>query len=190
MDKVNRDKFLFLYEQSEFGILAGPAQSGLCTLLDFLEADADITDLRHTAYMLATALHETAGTYRPIAEYGKGSGKKYGLPAANGKVFYGRGYVQLTWAENYQAMGQALGVDLYSNPDLAMQPDVAYQIMSRGMRKGSFTGVSLSRFINGEKCDFLNCRRIINGTDQAQKIADIAVKILDALNQAQITEVA
>ncbi|HEY5514275.1 MAG TPA: glycoside hydrolase family 19 protein [Geomonas sp.] len=185
MDKLDRNKFLFLYEQAEFGTLTEPSQSGLCSLLDFLEADVNITDPRHAAYMLATALHETAKTYRPIAEYGKGSGRKYGTPAANGKVFYGRGYVQLTWAENYQAMGQALGVDLYCNPDLAMQPDVSYQIMSRGMRKGSFTGVSLSRFIAGEKCDFKGARKIINGTDCDERIAGYAVKILEALEGAK-----
>lgn len=184
MDKIDRNKFLFLYEQAEFEALADSAQAGLCSLLDFLAADTDITDPRHASYMLATALHETGKTYRPIAEYGRGSGHKYGLPAANGKVYYGRGYVQLTWDYNYKAMGQALGIDLYGNPDLAMQPDIAYRIMSRGMRKGSFTGVNLLRFIDGEKCDFIGARKIINGTDCAEKIAGYAEKIEAALRAA------
>lgn len=185
MQSVDHDKFIFIFQQADFGTFQPAHMSGLGALLGFLEADAEITDPRQAAYMLATAMHETALTFLPIAEYGKGSGKKYGLPAANGQVFYGRGYVQLTWAENYQAMGQALGIDLYGNPDLAMNPDTAYAIISRGMRKGSFTGVSLSRFITGDQCDFLNARKIINGLDCADKIAGYAAKILDALNQAQ-----
>lgn len=186
MNKIDHDKFIFIFQQGDFGTFQPAHMAGLGTLLDFLEVDANITDPRHAAYMLATAMHETAMTFQPIAEYGKGSGKKYGLPAANGKVFYGRGYVQLTWAGNYQAMGQALGIDLYGNPDLAMQPATAYQIMSRGMRKGSFTGASLSRFIDGDKCDFVGARKIINGTDCADKIAGYATKILDALNHALV----
>jgi putative chitinase len=185
VNKIDRDRFLFIYEQSEFGTLTESAQLGLTALIAFLEDDEDIVDPRHAAYMLATALHETADTYRPIAEYGKGAGKKYGaLIPETGQRYYGRGYVQLTWLENYVAMGQALGVDLKGNPDLAMQPDIAYQIMSRGMRKGSFTGVSLHRFIDGEKCDFIGARKIINGTDCDEKIAGYAVKILNALEQS------
>lgn len=190
MKAIDRNKFLFLYEQAQFGELTDSAQTGLCALLDFLEADADVVDPRHAAYMLATALHETGKTYRPIAEYGKGAGKKYGIMIQEtGQRYYGRGYVQLTWLENYVAMGQALGVDLHHKPDLAMQPDIAYKIMSRGMRKGSFTGVKLSTYITGEKCDFLNARKIINGLDCAERIEGYAEKILAALEGAQISEV-
>ena len=189
MNKIDLGKFLFIYQQSEFGTLSDSAQAGLTALIASLEDDEDIVDPRHAAYMLATALHETAGTFRPIAEYGKGAGKKYGITIPEtGKVYYGRGYVQLTWLENYIAMGQALGVDLHHDPDLALQPGVAYQIMSRGMRMGSFTGVKLGTYIKGEACDFLNARKIINGLDCAEKIHGYAVKILDALEQSQITE--
>jgi predicted chitinase len=137
--------------------------------------------------MLATTKHETADTFLPIAEYGRGQGLKYGTPdPTTGFVYFGRGFVQLTWGGNYATMSKHVGEDLYRNPDLAMRPDIAYKIMSYGMRNGSFTGVGLSKYINSEKCDYVNARRIINGTDNADKIAGYAVKFETILTQSTI----
>ena len=180
---IDKDKFLFLY-QNEYGTLNDNQRGGLLDLLGFIEADSDITDIRWNAYELATVKHECAGTWQPIAEYGKGKGRTYGEPdKKTGLVYYGRGYVQLTWADNYKTMGTFTGADLYQNPDLAMQPDIAYRIMSVGMRKGLFTGVGLSKYINVDKCDYVNARRIINGTDCAEKIAGYATTIEGMLQQ-------
>lgn len=46
--------------------------------------------------------------------------------------YYGRGYIQLTWNYNYQSTGQRLGMgdDLLNNPDLALDPGVAAQVMA------------------------------------------------------------
>lgn len=186
MQAVDKDKFLFLYS-NEYGALNERQKAGIAFLLDTLMTDSDITDLRHAAYMLATTKHECAGTWQPIAEYGKGAGKKYGIPDPQTKqTYYGRGYVQLTWKENYQAMGQALGVDLVGNPDMAMVPEIAYKIMSRGMRKGSFTGVKLSTYINGDKCDYTLARKIINGLDCANRIAEYAQTIENMLKEVAV----
>ena len=142
------------------------------------------------AYMLATAWHETAATMLPIREYGKGRGRKYGrnqdidgslyynLP----HIYYGRGYVQLTWLSNYVKMGKLLNIDLVNNPDLAMQPKHAADIMITGMLGGLFTGLSLSRCISyGLYFEFVKARKIINGTDKDTLIAQYAVKFLDSL---------
>lgn len=183
--KFDANKFLFLY-QNEYATLKSSQQEGLSFLLGKIAEDEAITDIRQAAYMLATVKHECAETWQPIAEYDRGIGKKYGLPdKRTGKVYYGRGYVQLTWADNYQAMGQALGVQLMETPELAMDPEIAYDIMSRGMCKGSFTGVKLSTYITDEKCDYVNARRIINGTDCAEKIAGYAATIESMLEQSK-----
>jgi putative chitinase len=175
--KIDKDKFLWLYQEQEFKQLEGAKEKGLIDLLGFIESDDKVTDLRWIAYMLATTFHECAGTWQPIAEYGKGKGREYGKPdSRTGKTYYGRGFVQLTWDDNYLTMGKLLNVDLLNNPDLAMKPDIAYSIMSWGMRKGMFTGVGLSKYINSEKCDYIGARKIINGTDKAQLIAGYAVK--------------
>src|SRR5512133_2686896 len=138
---IDIEKFLYIYQEHEFATLNASQKSGLTQLLEYLNNDTEVTDTRWIAYMLATVHWECGGTYSPIAEYGKGKGLKYGQPEpATGKVYYGRGYVQLTWPGNYKTMGKILDIDLYQNPDLAMVPDTAYKIMSHGMRHGTFTG--------------------------------------------------
>lgn len=152
------------------------------------------------AYEWATAYHETARTMRPIEEYGKGKGHKYGQPdEITGETYYGRGYVQLTWKANYQRMGVQIlnrnftrGVDLVMNPDLALEPFYAFQIMDRGMRDGSFTGRRLKDYtqtaINSdtvESFNAVNARRIINGTDCANMIAGYYDNFLAALEYAE-----
>lgn len=183
---IRADRFATLY-QKQFSALKPASQTGLRTLCNFILADKEITDLRWAAYMLATTKRETAHTMLPIKEYGKGKTKPYGNEVSvtdkKGKIhkniYFGRGYVQLTWDHNYQSMSNNLkmGEELYIYPDKALDQDTAYQIMSYGMRKGSFTSRNLSRYISGIFCDYVNARRIINGTDKAQLIADYAIAI-------------
>lgn len=159
----------------------GAKLPGLPAVLAAVRADPDIKDVRWAAYMLATVLRETAGTFRPIEEFGRGAGRSYGecvryvdsTGHVHGHAYYGRGYVQLTWHANYLACGRALGLgeQLATRPELALDPDVSYRIMSHGMRNGTFTGRKLSDFIAGPTCDYVNARRIINGLDAAEEIA-------------------
>lgn len=195
--KIDRQKFYAAYEAA-FGAFSKPdRKAGMDALLTAAEGDTQITDLRWLAYMLATVKHECADRWQPIEEFGKGQGYKYGKPVTvtdpAGKqytnVYYGRGYVQLTWDYNYRSMGQKLGNRLLYEPSLALDPEVAYQIMSLGMRQGSFTGVGLSKYINADKCDYVNARRIINGTDQAQKIAGYAQKFESILRASVVAAV-
>ena len=163
-------------------------RQGMDFLLVCFENDPDMSaDVRWIAYALATIQRECAGTFQPISEYGKGAGRPYGKPdAVTGQTYFGRGYVQLTWKDNYAEMGRILGIDLVNHPDLALQPDTAYKIMSHGMICGSFTGVGLHRYINGDHCDYLNSRRIINGTDHAQEIASAAIWFESTLKECLI----
>ena len=65
-----------------------------------------------------------------------------------GQVYYGRGFVQLTWARNYKTMADLLGVDFLNHPELALELDNATKIMFAGMTKGLFTGKSLGNYFN------------------------------------------
>lgn len=191
---LNRKHFFDSIRGSLFhGDFSQPQVEGLDAILDRWEASG-FTDLRWLAYMLATCYHETARTMQPIEEYGKGKGYKYGKKIKRSgipytlpdKIYYGRGYVQLTWYENYETMGRLLGIDLLNNPELALHPNIAAQIMFEGMTKGNshfgdFTGKSLENYFNNTKEDWVNARRIINGTDKAEMIAGYGKKFFTAL---------
>jgi len=156
---------------------------------------AGITDKRWIAYMLATVIHETARTMQPIKEYGEGKKYDYGKKikmsrktyTTPDKIYFGRGYVQLTWYENYSGLGKLLKIDLLNNPDLALDKKIASRIMIEGMTKakssfGDFTGKCLEMYFNEKVTDWVNARKIINGLDKAELIAGYAKKFYEALS--------
>lgn len=175
-----------------FGPLQEALAQNLLTVLHFIEADQrfeqDPTDRYKIAYMLATFKWETAHTFAPIDEFGSDAyfEKRYGYQTSTGKrlgntvagdgaLYHGRGYVQLTGKANYQRAGAFFHVDLLNAPDRAKEPRLAYDIAANGMIKGAFTGRKFSGYFkNGAAPDYDGARAIINGSDQAQKIADIA----------------
>lgn len=140
------------------------------------------------SYILATTHWETGAygqrfIYEPVPEQGKGKGKAYGIShKKTGKVYYGRGFVQITWFDNYERFTKILNklghdVDLVNNPDLALKPEIAVLILVIGMKDGKFTGRDLSDYFTSTKSDYYNARKIINGLDKAVIIADIAKEI-------------
>jgi len=186
--KFAPDQFFASYRDA-FGPLSQGQVDGLNALLNSSGSDASITDVRWLAYMLATTYHETAQTFQPIEEIGKGRGRPYGTPdATTGQTYYGRGFVQLTWKRNYQTFTDLLGVDLVNQPELALEPDTAYKIMSVGMAKGLFTGKKLPDYINDQQCDYVNARRIINALDKADQIAGYAQKFEAMLKGSLIVD--
>ena len=137
-------------------------------------------DHRKLAYMLATTYHECAFRMVPITEYGSQS---Y-LQSKDYYPYIGRGFVQLTWEDNYRKGGELVNEDLLSFPDMALQPDIAAIIMFDGMEDGWFTGVSLSDYFNNTVDDPYNARRVINGTDRAEEIAFYHQDFLQAITDA------
>ena len=170
-----------------------PAQTpspitGCGKLIESIAGDPDVTDVRWVAYMLATVKHECWNRWQPIEEMGKREyfdkyemGTSLGAQLGNiepgdGFRYRGRGFVQITGRTNYKKLGQQLhlGNGLLEKPELTLQFDVAYQVMSYGMRRGSFTGKKLADFIGLSGCDYFHARRIINGLDQAATITEYA----------------
>lgn len=134
------------------------------------------------AYILATVKHETANTYEPIEEFGKGKGKKYGeVDKTTGKAYYGRGYIQLTWKNNYEKLGKRLNYPLVKNPELLLNPTISFEILLVTMLEGLATGFKLSQFINENITDFYNARKVVNGLDKAEKIKSYAEQFLKIL---------
>lgn len=175
---MNRKAFFDGAREMLGGALKSSQVEGLQLILDEW-AKSGWHDLRWLSYMLATTQHETARTFRPIREYGLGKGKKYGQPdQITGEAYYGRGFVQLTWKENYAKAAARLGVELVYHPDRAMEPGVAVRILFSGMNEGWFAGDAqgrhtLARYFNDRTGDPVAARRIINGTDKAAQIAAI-----------------
>lgn len=133
------------------------------------------------AYVLATAYHETAHTMKPVKEYG---GEKY----LKSKKYYphiGRGYVQITWLDNYKRASQKLGVDFVKSPDKLLESRYAAPILLDGMVEGWFTTKKLSDYITLQRSDFVGARKIINGTDKDSLIAEYAKRYDELLKTAQ-----
>jgi len=203
-EQFNRKKFFTAYRET-FGSLRQHQVNGLGSLLMSFEQDKEITNLQYMAYMLATVKHETANRFQPITEYGGRSYfNKYDPSLANtsrrrarakrngntqrgdGYKYRGRGFVQITWKKNYQKLGDALGYDLVNNPEKALDPVVAYKIMSYGMREGIFTGRRLSDYISSDHTDYKNARKIINGLDKARLVQRHAENFEKILRKAAV----
>jgi hypothetical protein len=136
-------------------------------------------DDRMFAYILATTYHETGATMQPVKEYGS---ERY-LKKKKYYPWYGRGYVQLTWEENYKNQDEKLGLngELMKNPDLALDPAIALKVIIAGMVDGDFTGKKLSHFFTDQLTDWYNARTIVNGHDRATDIARYAQHFSNAI---------
>jgi putative chitinase len=191
---IDRAGFFKAYME-KWGSLSMSQIEGLNQLLDFIDYDPAITDLRWAAYLLATVKWECANTWKPIEEYGKGAGHDYGkeitVTGSDGKKYknryYGRGYVQLTWEANYKSMSQELsmGEELWLRPERVLEAEIAYKVISLGMTTGkSFANKhKFEDYFTDGKTDYKNARRMVNGLDHASDIAEIA-KALEAMLKA------
>ena len=248
----------------------------LFRLLDLIENDRDMTDIRWTAYLLATIMWETTSPHSiekpalnkkgkplydkngkpvmvkswpwlismsPVDEVGHGKGRQYhepvkvklladgdvritehdgdqfkvkqggsisnltkgaklgtkdGIPASSvyekddgvEHVYYGRGYVQLTWWSNYAKAGIeiGLGYGLLLDPEQVKQPATAYKIMSYGMRTGKIfaNGHSFKKYFTQTKTNYEGARAMVNGSDHAADIAKIARQFEAVLLKAKV----
>lgn len=205
--RINRDYFYREYRK-QFGPLTQDLVDALNIILDAIESDetwtltSDTTHddvvLQKIAYLLATTRWETARTMRPIHEYGNAAyfERRYGCHTRVGKMlgnespgdgakYPGRGLVQLTGLKNYRLAEKVTGRPLVSNPDLACEPNVAYQIAVDGMTLGWYTGKKLDDYFRpGRLPDWTNARRIINGTDQAVKIGTMGKQFYKILSES------
>lgn len=186
---MNRKTFYDLIRIHPFDGKINQSQvNGINTILDVWEQRKQ-TDARFLAYPLATTFWETDRHMQPIEEYGHGKGHAYGVPSPRTHlIYYGRGDVQLTWEDNYEKMGPIVGADLLHHPELALDPIIAAKIMFEGMNLGIFTRRKMSDYFTPTMTDWFHARRIINGLDQATRIAGYASAFYAAINAA--TEVA
>lgn len=99
----------------------------------FCNEGSDVQRKREAAAFLANIAHETTGGWdaAPGGRYAWGlrfieeqqpqsiyCSPNNTYPCVPGKSYHGRGPIQLSWNSNYGQAGQALGIDLLSDPDL------------------------------------------------------------------------
>lgn len=193
---MNKAAF-FQTVRARLGPLKQSQVDGFETVLDATSS----APLSHRAYMLATTWHETGATMQPVKERGGNAyfTKLYDVAgdrpklcismgntcAGDGPRYCGRGYVQTTWKVNYERLdkesakaGLTKPGDVLADPDLAMRPDIAALGLVKGMEQGWYTGKSLKSYLPASgvatRAQYVNARRIINGTDKAELIEDYA----------------
>jgi predicted chitinase len=146
-----------------------------------------ITSSLRFAHFIAQAAQETDG-FKVLAEYA--SGKAYegrkdlgNTHPGDGVRFKGRGIFMLTGRANYAFYGKLIGVDLVSNPDLAMNPDVAVQLACAYWQRKGLNGwadkddiKAVTYRINGG----------YNGLKDRQAYLDRAKKLLGVSGQAAV----
>jgi hypothetical protein len=200
---INRTFFFDqLHDKLYAGGLRQSQVDGHNAVLDAWEATMAAGDDRWLAYMLGTAYHETAMTLQPVREtlavsdeqaaarlesaWTKGKlpwvKTPYWRQDANGKYWFGRGLVQLTFENNYKNLGTLIGEDLVADPDKALDMAVAIKVMFTGMTQGSFTGKKLAAYFHDDVQDWPGARQIINGTESAALVADNARAYYAALS--------
>lgn len=148
-------------------------------------------DPRCLAYILATADYETDRSFRPIEDKTKGKGERYGLmEKKNGKtyssplqLYYRRGIVPLVWYEIYESIGIKIGVDLLTQPELAMNNKIAIQIIVEGMMEGWFTSYRLQDFFTSSKEQWLEARKVLKTSERNQLIKSLALNYHIALTR-------
>jgi putative chitinase len=173
-DRVRQEMFMRVLSQSQV--------DGMVALIEEWEASFGDQDLRWLAYIFGTVHHETDRTMQPIEEYNRGGDRLYArCDPETGCAYYGRGFVQLTWRDNYKRAGDELGLDLVHHPEIACDLIPATKIIMYGMIEGWFTGTKLNQYFNAEREDWINARRIVNGLDRANLVAGYAKAYYEAL---------
>jgi hypothetical protein len=187
---IDRDLFFDAVREELFGGALQQIQvDGMSVILGvwaYQVGGTPMSDERWLAYMLATTFHETATRMWPIQEYGDESylqGKPYW-------PYVGRGFVQLTWEENYRHASMALALaderDMVANPNMALDSLLATRVLFRGMAEGWFTQRKLGDYFNDTVDDPLNARQIINGNDDDELIRSYHDTFLAAIKGATV----
>ncbi len=132
----------FRLKDQQIASIIGATQADVAANWPLVEGALESRGLRHPDVMIAaiaTVGVETAGTFRPIDEYGdkayftrmyEGRADLGNTRKGDGARYHGRGYIQLTGRSNYREYGKKLGFPLEQKPDLAKTPEVAAAVLA------------------------------------------------------------
>lgn len=142
--------------------LSGRRASTFCQPLNDAMAEFDIDTPARQASFIAQVGHES-GQFIYVRELASGSAYEGRKDLGNthpgdGVKFRGRGLIQVTGRDNYEACGHALGLDLLTNPELLETPvnaarSAAWFWRTHGLNQLADAGdqVAVTRRVNGGK---------------------------------------
>ncbi|MGO4171540.1 peptidoglycan-binding protein [Bosea sp. TAF32] len=196
LDRAKFFAFLRSGKAPMFGTSLSTGQvKGIEGILDGFAKAGDGRD-KTLAYGLATARREVGAGMVPVREgFSKNDAaarayvakhypnKGYSKPAGPwGHVYYGRGYGQLTWFDNYDAEGVA------ADPDRALDPKFAAELLFKALLDGRWNGQGkgIAFYLpTGGPDDLKNARRTVNITDHWQEVADFYRQFMAAIAAAR-----
>lgn len=124
---------------------------------------------------IATVAVETAYTFRPIQE--EDNKDHTYLKAKKYWPYFGRGFIQITWRDNYKLYGDALGVDLVSEPNLALNPGTAASILAKYFRDHHIQ-------VPAELGNWTRVRELVNGGHNGlAEFLEIVTKLKEIPNE-------
>lgn len=114
----------------------------------------------------------------PVGSLYEGRKTLGNIVAGDGPKFIGRGILQLTGRANYTAYSTKLGIDLVTNPDVALQPEYSVMIACQ-----YFLDRDLLSF--ADKWDLATITKRVNGSamlhhEQRAAYSEKALKVLEA----------
>ena len=209
-DKFMNMKEFFNFVRREIfnGRLSQQQVDGMQKLLDvwFHYLHPNDHSVKHLAYCLGTCPVETGNTFQPIKERGgreylhrmydiQGARPTKALELGNDKPgdgvkYAGEGHVQNTGKRNARKATTELnnqfnlGVDLVRYPSQRGHFLVSALSLYFGTIQGWWTGAGLTKYLNGEKRDWINARRTVNGVDRARQIAATSQVFYTAIREA------
>jgi hypothetical protein len=148
-----------------------------------LDSRGDYSPLSAVA-AISTIAVET-GTFCPIKERG---GPTYltnlyenrkdlgNTTPGDGAKFRGRGFIQITGRWDYEHFGSEIGQDLEGNPDLALDPSVAADILAL-----YFNERHIAHYADQQNWEMVR-RRVNGGLTGWPRFIDAVTKLITALN--------
>lgn len=148
-------------------------------------------DPKVLALSISTALKESNYTLQPgyIEKFSKTNPPAYAKPDKHGRAYYGRGLTQLTKIENYKTFGNRLGINLVSQPDLAVVREYSIRILVDGARLSLFNTRygKVETYLNGTKSDWVRARGLVNpGSYRKRTVGYLACRFYDAVQPAYL----